>query len=146
MAARVTLACLLVAVVFTFTQGTAAHDATPAPAADEPAIDEVKQLQRERLALLLQIAGVYRHRYQQGGTSLAVLFDKERSAHEAALELAETKEQRLEILRDLLATAQRRYEYVERQIEIGEAPATEALESRAQVLEAEIALARERAG
>ena len=146
MAARVTLACLLLAVAFTFTPRTAAHDAPPESSAGAPADDDVKRLQRERLALLRQIVDVYRQRYRQGETSLADLFDKERAAHEAALELAETKEQRLQILQELLATARRRHEYVERQIEIAEAPGADALESRAQVLEAEIALARERAG
>jgi RNA polymerase sigma factor (sigma-70 family) len=122
-----------------------AQDPTRSSSGATPAKGKVKDLLRERLATLQQIADFTTKEFDAGKGSFVRVYQVQMALHNAELELCETDNQRLEILKRIVAEAHRYEEMMLPQFRGGLKSPTEYLQARVARLEAEIALERAKA-
>lgn len=115
-------------------------DKTP-EAKPEPA--KLKELLKERHAVLTKVADLVAAQYQHGTVSLDRVADTQRALIESGLELAETPMERVVLLRKLVKLTETLNENAQARFKAGAAPETEVLQIRALLLDARIRLVRE---
>jgi hypothetical protein len=104
----------------------------------------VRDLQRERLAVLQQVAGQLAELYQRGRGSVADILAAQKAALQAELELCATDSERLAVLGRLVAVAKQIEKFESDRSEAAGGDRLGLLRARANRLEAEIALAKAR--
>jgi hypothetical protein len=112
------------------------------PPADSP---QVKQLLKERLAILTTIYEERSQAHKQGLMSLDRVQDAQQALLEAKLELCETKAQRLAIHEEFVSLARQTAQVVEALAKAAEVPHDQLLSARLRLLEAQIRLERTKA-
>jgi outer membrane protein TolC len=130
---------ILAAVWFVLPARTSHADDQPDPKA------RIKKLQEERLAAAKEIYDLDMKAYQRGGVS----YDRARQALvtllHARLDLAETKDERIKVMEEIVKSAKQWEESVGAMAKSGVIAGTEALRARVDRLSAEIALEKARA-
>ena len=117
----------------------------PRDPAGEPKGDKVKELLKERLAVLQEAAKLAAQDYQTGKASFDRLHQARMAVLSARLELGETDQERGAILEEAVALAKDNEKTATALYQAGKAPASDPLLARAGRLEAEIALERAKA-
>src|SRR5205823_2845252 len=103
---------------------------------------KARALQKERLAVLKEIAEENEKLHQVQRVDEEDLLEAQRQVLQAEFELCESDKERVEILGKLVALAKKREAAMTSRVQIGRAMVTDALKAKANRLEAEIALAR----
>ena len=117
---------------------------TPAQAADaaRPKDVSIKELLKERLAVLRELSDQTAKEYETGRVSFDRVHQARRAVMDAELELCESGKERLAILEKIAAQARESEKTAEQRYETGNAPRSDVLAATAGRLEAEIALER----
>jgi len=124
----------------------AAQRARPAKASPSSASDrKVKELLKERLAVLREVEARAIASYEAGHTPLEQVQQARRAVLDAELALSESSKQRIAILEQLVAMSKDAEQVATRRSEMGVTSRGEALIARASRLEAEIKLEQEKA-
>lgn len=116
----------------------------PRERADEPTGDRVKDLLKERLAVLREVANLTAQDYQTGKASFDRLHHARMAVVSARLELCDTDRERVGILEEGVALARDNEKTAAALYQAGKAPASDPLLAKAGRLEAEIALEKTR--
>ena len=123
-----------------------AQTADPArPAGDGPPRTKdvnVKELLKERLAVLRELSDLTTKDYETGRGSFDRVHQAARAVLDAELELCESGKERLAILEKIVAQAKESEKTAEQRYKTGNAPRSDVLTATAARLEAEIALER----
>jgi multidrug efflux pump subunit AcrA (membrane-fusion protein) len=114
-------------------------------AAQEKTPDEIRQLMKQRHALLVKIADNMAIRYKDGAVTSKSVMLARKAASEAELELCDTPAERVKVLRNLVDLATELQKVADLHFQAGKITQVEALEAQAAVLEARIRLLREEA-
>jgi multidrug efflux pump subunit AcrA (membrane-fusion protein) len=114
-----------------------------APVKDAKPSAKMLELMKERQKVLTEASRVNLKMYQDGAVALSAVMPVERALLEASLDLCETNADRLDLLRKSVVQAEHFHRLVDARVKVGQAPPTEALQTRALVLEAQIRLLRE---
>lgn len=107
--------------------------------------DEVRELLKERHALLVKIADMKANQYKTGRESWKSVLTARMAASKAELEICDTPAQRIDVLRKSLEYAKELQKAAVSQYKAGVLSQAEVLEVEALVLEVRIQLAREEA-
>ena len=124
----------VVAIICLTTDGSRAH----AAAGDS----RLKELLKERLTVLQEIADQATRAYQAGQTSFAQLMEARQAAGNAELDLCETDKERIAVLSRLLTEAKEHERIVSEQVKAGAVPSSIGLKAKASRLQIEIAVER----
>ena len=106
---------------------------------------KVRELQKERLALLRQVADWTTQAYKGGRFELLAVLEARREGIAAELELCETHKERLAVLEKAVELAKETEKSTEKLVEGRVAARTEQLKARANRLQAEIELEKAKA-
>lgn len=112
----------------------------PARRGVETADTKVRELQKERLVLLRQVAMTVDKQYKAGGTTLTEVLAAHRDVTVAELELCETAQERTALLRKQVDTAKEIERTADAAAKAGAVPTTHLLKAKAHRLSAEIEL------
>jgi hypothetical protein len=108
----------------------------------EHADSKLRQLQKERLAVLKQIAADKKTLFEQARTSPDVMLQPELAALKAELDICETDDAKTPVLERIAANCKKQEDYFEKLYKGGRVVATDWLVAKAARLEAEIELER----
>ena len=117
----------------------------PRVRADEPKNDKVKELLKEKLAVLGEVAKLTDKEYRSERCSIDRLHHAQMAVLKARLELCETDKERIAVLEEAGALANDNEKTAAALYQAGEVPGPDALVAKAARLEAEIALERAKA-
>jgi len=106
---------------------------------------KVRQLQKERLAALKEIAAEIKRLFNQGQTSVNMMLQADSAALKAELELCEHDVERVPVHEKLVANARELEGFDEQRFKAGRIPHSELLTAKVNRLEAEIDLERAKA-
>ena len=104
--------------------------------------DKLKSLLSERKALLGQAVDLAKQAYRAGQTDFNSVLDLEQELLQAELELAETREQRLELYRQRVENATALEKVAAKQFKTGRATQLEVLKAKSALLQSQIDLER----
>jgi outer membrane protein TolC len=124
--------------------GSLSGDA-PRARADEPKDARVKELLKERLAVLQEVAKLVAREYQAGKGSIDRLRRAQMAVIAARVELCDTDKERIAVLEEAVALARNNERLAAALDQTGNVPASDPLLAKADRLEAEIALERAKA-
>jgi outer membrane protein TolC len=110
---------------------------------DKDKVGEIKTLLKERRDTLQKVVGIYVEQYREGRTNFYTVAHAECEAFRAALEVDESPEARLAMLKQHLESAKAFLQYAEEGTKAGRGSQLDALNAKAIVLEAQIELLRE---
>ncbi|HLW64720.1 MAG TPA: hypothetical protein VKS79_05320 [Gemmataceae bacterium] len=127
--------CMISLVVF----ASLLHADEPKPATAD---SKIKQLQKERLAILKDVARLAKERIRVGQGTVEELRDAERMLLDAELELCSTDKERVEVLERHLSQAQEIEQMMDKMAKAGIVRTSSSLLAKADRLQVEIALAR----
>lgn len=113
------------------------------PAEQEP--DRVRPLLEQRVSILADLVEYDQARFDRGLCDLRRVNDSKKRLLAARLDLVSTKAKRLVFLEQALVIAQVERDQIEQQVESASVPKATLIEARLAVLDARIALERERA-
>ena len=113
------------------------------PSTDSPAL---KQLLKERLAILTMIYESQAEGHKQGVISFDKVQEAQLAMLEAKLELCDTKEERLKVHEEIVDAAKKSVQVAEELYKSAQAPQSEWLAAKVRVLDAQIRLERAKAG
>ncbi|MBA4062552.1 MAG: hypothetical protein C0501_02375 [Isosphaera sp.] len=116
------------------------------PPKDQPGGNaKIRELQKERLAVLRQIADQTNTAYKGGQVPLTTVLEAQREVNAAELELCETHKERLIFLEKKVELAKDTEKNTEKLVQAHTAPQAHLLRARANRLQAEIELEKEKA-
>jgi len=121
----------------------AADPVEPAKSPTAKGADPVRELQKERLALLESIRDMILAQYKDGRTTGIEVEQAQAEVLRAQLEIAESSQERIAICRELVVLAESRVKMAEALVARAVQHPSEALRARVGLLEAKIALERE---
>ena len=110
--------------------------------AEEPKDDKVKQLLKERLAVLQEVARMAAEEYKTGKSSFDRVHRARMAVVDARVELCESDKERIAILEEAVVLARDNEKVATQRYQAGQAPASDPLMAQAGRLDAEIALER----
>lgn len=105
----------------------------------------IRELQKERLALLREMADQTNTAYKGGQTPLAAVLEAQREVNAAELELCETNKERIAVLEKKVELAKEAEKATEQQVRARVSTQASLLRARANRLQAEIELEKEKA-
>jgi hypothetical protein len=117
----------------------------PPPGGKADKEDKVRTLLKERLAVLKEMAAQVHERFKAGASSSAEVMRANQEVYKAELELCETPKERVAVLEKNLDATKVLEDHVAQLVKAGAVPTAELLRAKANRLEAEIALEREKA-
>ncbi|MBX9626082.1 MAG: sigma-70 family RNA polymerase sigma factor [Gemmataceae bacterium] len=106
---------------------------------------KIRELQQERLALLQQLADWMTEAYKGGQVPLTTVLEAQREVNAAELELCETHQERLAVLERKAELAKEIEKNTEKSVQAHSVPRANLLKARANRLQAEIELEKEKA-
>lgn len=119
----------------------------PNARAQDPARDTaaVKQLLKERLAILTTVYEAKAEGHKQGVISIDKVHDAQLAMLEAKLELCETAEERLQVHKEVVEVSQKAVQVAEELYKSAQLPQFELLAAKVRVLDTQIRLERAKA-
>jgi hypothetical protein len=142
MSARTLTAVFAILIAFSPLTASVSRADEPKPPADEA---KIKDLQKERLALLREMARLVGERFRNGQGTWEELREADRVLLNAELDDCGTDKERMDVLEKLLALAKDREKMTEQLTKAGQMRTGAAMLARADRLQAEIDLARAKA-
>lgn len=106
----------------------------------EESAKKIKELQKERIAVLKKLTDQLANLYKFGRVDYGEVLQASRQLAEAELEVAETDKERVELYQKLIAALKEHEEWVTRDFRAGRVPGAGLLKAKAERLEAEILL------
>lgn len=118
---------------------------TIAAAADPPASEALQKLLKQRVELVTQIHELTDRSYRAGAATFSELLEARAELLTARLDACATKSERLQVREEMVKLAQQTEALTAQLVKSGEATSLKQMRATAQVLEAQIALEREKA-
>lgn len=136
---------LLIIIAMQSTMMAETPDRTKVPQLPKETIAKIQDLQKKRLATLEKIVTYSKKAYESGQGSIESLIQASQQLAKAELDVAKTAKQRLAIHNKLLELAKEFEAVAEQRYKAGRIPIVEMLKARANRIEVEITLEKEKA-